>query len=115
MVMYIPKEEAKKALPFIEDLQMLKAVDLALWLILEKGKALKYAIDIAANKHGAKPKTEIERYIRVAVPDEFFWDRAGSARPKGVGTVSKSAAVRGQKMKKMEKEGKAHVRDISKR
>lgn len=115
MVMYIPKEEARKALPHIEDPQMFKAVDLALWLILEKGKALKYAIDIAANKHGANPKAAIERYLRMAIPPEFFWERAGSARPKGVGAVSKSAAIRGQKMKKMEQEGKKHVSDISKR
>lgn len=113
MAMYVPKEEAKKALPHIDDPQMFKAVDLALWLILEKGKALKYAVNIAAGKHGAKPKAAIERYIRMAVPEEFFWERAASAKPKGVGTVSKSAATSGQKLKRMEKEGKRHVSDIT--
>lgn len=117
MVMYIPKSEAMAALPYISDVELYKAVSLALWLILDKGMPLKYGVDTASRKHNVKPKIAIERLIRIAIPEEFFWSRMGSARPApartNIGTSDKNAANRAAKMKKIEKEAKRHIRDIS--
>lgn len=113
MIIYVPKEEALKALPFIDDVQLFKATSMAIWLILDKGKPLKYSIDTAAKKHNVTPKVAIERLVRQAIPEEFFFGRIGATRPKAAGLTSKTAAIRGEKLKKMEKEGKKHISDIS--
>ena len=100
-----------KELPFIDDKNLFRAVDLALWLYLDKNWNLKNSINKAAEKHNVKPKISIERLIRAAVPEEVFWDRMSDAKPTAI-KASQDTTVRQQKLKKLDQEGRKHVNDI---
>lgn len=115
MAILFTKEEAVKGLPFIEDKALYKAVDLALWLYLDKHWGFKSAVDKAAEKHSVKPKIAIERLLRQVIPEELIWDRMNGAKPRNTKSISKEAAVRNQKMNKMEKDAKNHVVEITRR
>tara|TARA_Y100000588_G_scaffold153442_1_gene167605 strand:- start:74753 stop:75100 length:348 start_codon:yes stop_codon:yes gene_type:complete len=113
MAILFTKEDAMKDLPFIKDKALYKGVNLALWLYLDKHWNLKNAVNKAAEKHSVKPKIEIERLLRQVIPEELFWDRMIGSKPRIVKPISKEKAIRKQKMKKMEKESKDHVVDIT--
>lgn len=115
MAILFTKEDAIKELPFIEDEALYKGVGLALWLYLDKHWSFKRAVNKAAEKHSVKPKIAIERLLRQVVPEELIWDRMSGAKPRNTQPASKETAIRSQKMKKMEKESKNHVFDITRR
>jgi hypothetical protein len=107
------KEQAMDDLPFIEDKDLFRAVNLALWLYLEQRRSLKYSVDKASEKRGYKPKVAIERLMRQVIPEEVIWDRMEDSRPANTGKVSKESAIRNQKLKKVEQDGKQHVNDFT--
>ncbi|GLX85070.1 hypothetical protein tloyanaT_13220 [Thalassotalea loyana] len=107
------KQQAINDLPFIDDKDLFRAVDLALWLYLDKRKSLKYSINKAAEKRNYKPKAAIERLMRNVIPEELIWDRVGEAMPPNKAKASKESIVQKQKLKKIEKEGIQHVKDIA--
>ncbi|UKA04821.1 hypothetical protein [Photobacterium damselae] len=115
MAILFTKEEAVKDLPFIEDKALYKGIDLALWLYLDKHWSFKNAVNKAAEKHSVKPKIAIERLLRQVVPEEVIWDRMSGIKPRNAQPASKETAIRGQKMKEMEKDSKNHVVDITRR
>ena len=113
MAILYTKAQAIKDLPYIEDKTLFKGVDLALWLYLDKHWTFKNAINKAAEKHSVKPKIAIERILRDVIPEELIWDRMNGLKPKEAKPVFKESAIRNQKMNKMEKEGKLHIKDIT--
>jgi len=113
MAILFTKEEAMKDLPFIDDKTLYKGVELALWLYLDKHWSFKNAINKAAEKHSVQPKIAIERLLRQVIPEELIWDRMSGAKPRNTQPASKETAIRSQKMKKMEKDAKNHVVDIT--
>ncbi len=70
----ITKIEAVKNLPNIEDSDLFKAVDLALWLIIDKNASLTKALQIATKHYSVK--AHINKYVRIAIPQEFFDKRS---------------------------------------
>ena len=108
--MIITKEEAMESLPFIEDKNLWQAVDLALWLILVKDCSLKYSIDTASKKKSYSIKSHIEKHIKTAIPEEFFWERQSRNAPKNSSNKSNVAA---QKIATMENQGKQHVESFT--
>ncbi len=114
MATLFTKKQAMEGLPLIQDEALRKGVDLALWLYLDKHWSLKQAIKKASEKHNVKPKVGIERLMREAIPEEVFWERMNSVKPHKASSNSKEAAIRNQKMAKMDKESKTHVYDITK-
>lgn len=71
----INKEEAVKRLPPIDDTALRDAVELALWLYLDKGWTLKGAVSKASEKRNFKPKSKIEKLVRYAIPAEEILSR----------------------------------------
>ncbi|CAH9062342.1 hypothetical protein PSECIP111951_02670 [Pseudoalteromonas holothuriae] len=106
----ISKEEALKQLPFIDDKNLYQAVELALWLILEKNSPLKRAISIASNKKGYKIKAHIEKYVRDVIPREFFLARQSQNAPP---EAKREVANRMRAFARMEKQDKQHIDDIA--
>ncbi|KLV03518.1 hypothetical protein ABT56_18975 [Photobacterium aquae] len=115
MAILFTKKEAMKDLPFIEDKALYKAVDLALWLYLDKHWNFKNAVNKAAEKHSVNSKIAIERLLRQVIPEEIFWDRMNGAKPKNTQPTLKETTIRSQKIKKMEMDAKNHVADITRR
>ena len=113
MAVLFSKNEAIKDLPFIEDKALYRGVNLALWLYLDKHWSLKNAINKASEKHSVKPKIAIERLMRQVIPEEVIWSRV--YKPKNARSVSKGSAIRAEKMKKLEKDGKNHIIEITMR
>ncbi|NSY35549.1 hypothetical protein DS891_18620 [Pseudoalteromonas sp. JC28] len=114
MAIIYSKQQAMDDLPFIGDKDLFRAVDLALWLYLEQRRSLKYSVDKASEKRGYKPKVAIERLMRQVIPEEVIWDRMEDSRPVvNTGKVSKEFAIRNQRMKKVEQDGKQHVNDFT--
>ncbi|MFA0016345.1 hypothetical protein AB4391_23820 [Vibrio lentus] len=62
-----------------------------------------------------KPKIAIERLLRQVIPEEVIWDRMSGVKLRNAQPASKETAIRSQKMKKMEKDAKNHVVDITRR
>tara|TARA_B100001245_G_C22764893_1_gene369959 strand:+ start:277 stop:648 length:372 start_codon:yes stop_codon:yes gene_type:complete len=120
MAILFTKKDAQKDLPVIEDSNLKNAVDLALWLYLDKHWSFKWAIKKAVEKHPVKPKNQVEKILRSIIPEEVFWERMNNAG-KNIQTNNKdkkevvSSAIRSQKLKKMEKDGKKHISDIVKK
>ncbi len=120
MAILFTKKDAQKDLPVIEDSNLKNAVDLALWLYLDKHWSFKWAIKKAVEKHPVKPKNQVEKILRSIIPEEVFWERMNNAG-KNIQTNNKdkkevvSSAIRSQKLKKMEKDEKKHISDIVKK
>ena len=116
MAILFTKKDAMKELPFIENQDLYKGVDLALWLYLDKFWNLKTAVNEGAKKHQVKPKIAIERLLRKVIPEELILDRMSYAYSKNKKTASKptskESAIRGQKIKRLDREAKSHVIDI---
>lgn len=112
MTINISKTQAMKSLPKIDDSAMKKAIDLALWLILDQSKPLKYSIDIASKKHNIKPKVAIERLVRSVIPEEFFLSRSSAYRPIRTLTERSNFVNRMIKMNKIDKDNGLHMKDI---
>lgn len=68
----ITKQQALSELPKIEEKRLYAAVEMALWLLIDKKASLRHSIDTAAKKHSYKPKSEIERYVKLALPNSFL-------------------------------------------
>ncbi len=51
--------------------------------------------------------------MRQVIPEEVIWDRMEDSRPANTGKVSKESAIRNQKLKKVEQDGKQHVNDFT--
>lgn len=83
-MLYISLDQAKKSLPYIEEHALFRAVDLALWLIIEKDESLKKAIDTAYRKHTPKTKKSVEVLVRSAFPDDYFIYRSQGHRPSKI-------------------------------
>lgn len=115
MAILFTKAQAMKALPFIEDKALYKAVDLALWLYLDKHWSFKNAVNKAAEKHAIKPKVTIERALRSVIPEEVFFDRMHRPASPSVPAGSKNDAIRTSKLKRMEKNATSHFNEITKR
>jgi hypothetical protein len=113
MTILFTKAQAVELLPFIEDTHLSKAVDLALWLYLDKHWRFKNAINKAAEKHRVKPKVAIERVLRQVIPEEVFYQRMSQPTSKSQGPSSKDAAIRSSKLKSMERNATSHLSDIS--
>ncbi|PAY03173.1 hypothetical protein CKO50_01205 [Pseudoalteromonas sp. HM-SA03] len=106
----ISKDKAKSKLPFIEDKNLYQAVDLALWLILEKNRSFKSAVSIASSKRGYKVKAHIEKHIRDVIPPEFFLARQSQNAPP---EAKAETASRMRAYANMEKQNKQHIDDIT--
>lgn len=114
MTILYTKQQAMDELPFIEDKNLYKALNFALWLYLDQRRSLKYSVNKAAEKHCYKPKISIERLMRQVIPEEVIWERVSNAKSTNPNILSRDSAIRNQKMKKLELDGKRHVRDIAK-
>ena len=68
--------EAMEQVGHIGNGDLTRAVSLAFWLIIEKGRPLKQSITIASNKHEYKPKSDIETLVRSGLPQSYFANRA---------------------------------------
>ena len=75
-------EKYMKKLPYIEDIQLYKAVGMTLYLIIDKNRTLKFALSSASTKHNLKPKKRIEGLVRITLPDDFFDKRQRANAPK---------------------------------
>lgn len=67
--------EAKKRLPYIEDLSLFKSVSMALWMIIDKDRPLAASLVSAQKKHSYKPRSDIERHVRSVLPANYFQKR----------------------------------------
>ena len=59
---------------------IIAASNLAIWLYIDKEKALKYSCKVAANKYDV-PINGVEKCLRFAVPKELIADRKGCNMP----------------------------------
>lgn len=108
---YFDKEEAIKRLPVISNKALYDAVDLALWLYLEKGWTLVRAVAKASEKRHYKPKSHIEKLFRVAVPQEIINSRQCIPNYK----KDNGLRCRLRMLRFMEKEAAHHIKDIIQR
>ena len=102
-------EKYMKNLPYIKDVQLYKAVGMTLYLIIDKNRALKFALSCASTKHNFKPKKRIEDFVRIALPDDFFDKRQRANAPK---EKREEAAVRHQMLKEMETLAQLHLKGL---
>ena len=110
--MIFTKKEAIAQLPVIDEPKLANAVNIALWMIFDKGSTLKNALKASAMKHGTS-QVDIDRLIRAAIPKEFFWDRSREAWSRTGGKSSPSYATRARKLKKVESDNIKHFKDIT--
>ncbi|PSW29160.1 hypothetical protein C9J21_19940 [Photobacterium phosphoreum] len=84
--MTISKSDISKTLPKIDDSNLSAAVDLSLWLYLDKHYTFKGCINISAKKYAIKPKLKLEKLLRSIIPESVFYKRSKEAtkrRPMG--------------------------------
>lgn len=99
-------EKYMKNLPYIKDIQLYKAVGMTLYLIIDKNRALKFALSSASTKHNFKPKKRIEDLVRIALPDDFFEKRQRANAPK---EKREEVGVRLQMLRDMEVQADLHI------
>ena len=99
-------EKYMKNLPYIKDVQLYKAVGMTLYLIIDKNRALKFALSSASTKHNFKPKKRIEDLVRIALPDDFFEKRQRANAPK---EKREEVGVRLQMLRDMEVQADLHI------
>ncbi|MCQ8822335.1 hypothetical protein NQT65_19265 [Pseudoalteromonas agarivorans] len=104
----INKEEAVKSLPPIDDAALRDAVELALWLYLDKKWTLKGAVSKASEKRYFKPKSKIEKLVRYAIPDEEILSRKKIPQ----NSQDKNVVHRNAMMKSMEIDAAYHMKNI---
>lgn len=104
--MNITTQEAQRNVPFTASINIKRAANLAIWLIIDKKRTKKSAIDIAAKKYKVVKKIRIEEIINIAIPKKFFeMRRAESAISSGV--------VRRMVDERMSiKHSEGHIKDI---
>lgn len=105
-------EKYMKNLPYIKDVQLYKAVGMTLYLIIDKNRALKFALSCASTKHNFKPKKRIEDLVRITLPDDFFEKRQRANAPK---EKREGAAQTHRVYSEFESLANRHSRDIIKR
>ncbi|WP_462146230.1 hypothetical protein [Pseudoalteromonas gelatinilytica] len=99
-------EKYMKNLPYIKDIQLYKAVGMTLYLIIDKNRALKFALSSASTKHNYKTKKRIEDLVRIALPDDFFEKRQ---RANATKEKREEVGVRLQMLRDMEVQADLHI------
>lgn len=102
-------EKYMKKLPYIEDIQLYKAVGMTLYLIIDKNRTLKFALSSASTKHNLKPKKRIEGLVRITLPDDFFDKRQRANAPK---EKREEASVRHQMLMEMDILAQLHIKGL---
>lgn len=104
-------EKYTKNINHIEDTKLYSAVRMALYLIVDIKRPLKYALSSSSKKHNVKPVKNIENWVRHALPDDFFAKRKVENAPK---EKREAASIRNQMLREMEIQGENHLKDILK-
>ncbi|WP_462152318.1 hypothetical protein [Pseudoalteromonas xiamenensis] len=89
--------------------QLHKAVGMALYLIIDIKRPLKFALSCSSEKHNVKPVKQIEDLVRFALPDDFFAKKQRANAPK---EKREGATVRNKMLKEMEEAAKSHIKSI---
>lgn len=97
--------DAKSEMPLIHDENLKKAVELSLWMYLEKNFTLKRAIETPAKKHAIKPRAALEKVIRQIIPEEYFFSRMKYPKVGGVANF---------RLHKLDKDNVKHIQSIQK-
>ncbi|WP_138681040.1 hypothetical protein [Pseudoalteromonas ruthenica] len=71
-----------KKFDHLKGTQLYKAVRMALYLIIDIKRPLKFALSCSSEKHKVKPIKRIEDLVRIALPDDFFEKRQRANAPK---------------------------------
>ena len=102
-------EKYTKNIIHIEDTKLYSAVRMALYLIVDIKRPLKYALLNSSKKHNVKPVKNIEKWVRHALPDDFFVKRKVENAPK---EKREAASIRNQMLREMEIQGDNHLKDF---
>ncbi|MGL5304970.1 MAG: hypothetical protein ACRC9Y_02000 [Aeromonas veronii] len=89
-----------------------KAVELALWLIADKGKPLGYAVKTAANKHGATQAATKRQVKAIIEPGFFIARRQDSARQLAAGWSEEDHQQR-RHQRDMQRDNRHHMAAIA--
>ena len=102
-------EKYTKNINHIEDTKLYSAVRMALYLIVDIKRPLKYALSNSSKKHNVKPVKNIEKWVRHALPDDFFAKRKVENAPK---EKREAASIRHQMLREMDIQGDNHLKDF---
>ncbi|WP_318493498.1 hypothetical protein [Photobacterium leiognathi] len=108
------KAEAIKDLPPISDKKLYTAVELGLWLYLDKRWSFQKAINKAAEKHKIKPKNAIEKIMRSVIPDEIFLGRMNYPSQKKKNNNSQRSYSYPKNIE-LDKKAQSHLTEITKK
>lgn len=61
-----------KKIDHLKGTQLHKAVRMALYLIIDIKRPLRFALSCSSKKHKVKPKKRVEDLVRIALPGDFF-------------------------------------------
>jgi len=112
MISSFNKEQAIKNLEHIEDYNLYKAVDLTIWLYVDKKLSFEKAINIAANKRGIKPTSKIKNIVINAIPKEYFLARRANAQSQWAREKINKDNVSRRQIQRMDTEARRHLSDI---
>ena len=82
---------------------------MALYLIIDIKRLLRFALSCSSKKHKVKPKKRVEDLVRIALPGDFFDKRqiANAQKEK-----REEAAVRHHLLRDMETQANLHISSI---
>ncbi|MBQ4840052.1 hypothetical protein [Pseudoalteromonas luteoviolacea] len=102
--------EYQKNLPFIDDVNLMQAAKVAIYVIVEKSGRKSDSIRNVARKYSVR-ESELLECINEAIPKHFFAERAARARKRKAATFYKAPEAR--MIPESEKAvGKEHLRNI---
>lgn len=104
--MNITTKKAQRSVPFATDINTKRAVNLAIWLIIDKRWTKKNAINKAVEKNKGTKKIRIQEIINIAIPAEFF------AMRRAEGAISSGVARRMVDERMSAKYSESHIKDI---
>lgn len=100
-----------KKFDHLKGTQLHEAVGMALYLIIDMNRPLRFALSCSSKKHNVKPIKRIEDLVRIALPDDFFEKRQRANAPQ---EKREEAAVRHKALREMDSLAENHINDIMK-
>ena len=98
-----------KKFDHLKGTQLHEAVGMALYLIIDMKRPLRFALSCSSKKHNVKPIKRIEDLVRIALPDDFFEKRQRANAPQ---EKREEAAVRHQMLRDMEAQADLHINSM---
>lgn len=95
-----------KKFDHLKGTQLHEAVGMALYLIIDIKRPLRFALSCSSKKHNVKPIKRIEDLVRIALPNDFFAKRQRANAPK---EKREEAAVRHKMLRDMEAQANLHI------